>query len=130
MKEQLLEYRLKGYCCAQIVADYCLKKMGKENQDMVDAMAGLCFGSWQDKLCGTLSAAICMLYLSDPKEASERNVRDLTDWFESTFDSVECADILEGNPLNKIEKCPAIVEATLMELSDMLSLNDISESSL
>ena len=60
MNDEMLGYKLKGYCCSQIVADMALKRMGKENQDLVDAVAGLCFGLNDGRNCGALSAAMCM----------------------------------------------------------------------
>lgn len=120
MNQELLEYKLKGYCCSQIITHWGLKQMGKENPDMVQASAGLCFGMNQGKNCGILSAGMCILHLADPEAADLENCRDFYDWFEETFGSIECDDLLEGNPLNKVEKCPMMIEASMTKLAELL----------
>lgn len=119
----LIDYRLQGYCCSQIITEVGLKALEKENEDMVDASAALCFGLNQGKDCGALTAAMQILFLADPEEATQRTAQELFDWFEATYDSVECEDILEGDPLNKTEKCPFLVEATLNEMLDLLEID-------
>lgn len=120
MDEEMLEYRLKGYCCSQIMIDMGLKNMGTESQTMVNAAGGLCFGMNQGRNCGILTAAMMLLHLADPKEADLKHCRDFFDWFEGNFGSIDCEDLLEGNPLNKVEKCPMMIKASLTELSEML----------
>ncbi|MEG0156058.1 MAG: C-GCAxxG-C-C family protein [Anaerovoracaceae bacterium] len=120
MRQEILEYKLKGYCCSQMIMAIGLSRLGKENQEMVDASAGLCFGAWQGGTCGILTAANSILYLADPVEADGVAVRDLAEWFEDSFGSVTCKDILEDNPLNKVEKCPLLIDATLTWLGEQL----------
>lgn len=124
MNQELLEYKLKGYCCSQIVIDWGLGRMGKENPDMVQAMAGLCFGMNQGKNCGIVTAAMCLLHLADPNAADMENCRDFFEWFEDAFGSIECDDLLEGNPLNKAEKCPMMIEAAMTKLTELLEWDD------
>ncbi len=116
----LLDYKLKGYCCSQIVADVCLKKMGKENQDLVDACAGLCIGLSIEANCALVSSAVMMMTLKDPKEASEWAVRDFIDWFEEAYGTIECRDIIQGNQLLVFEKCPAMIEATISKIDELM----------
>ena len=97
-----------------------LRRLEKENEDLVSAMAGLCDGMWSGRVCGILSAAICLLYLADPKEASQNNVEELTEWFEDAFTFTDCEDLLEGNPLNKVEKCSMMLEATFQKIEELL----------
>lgn len=120
MNEDYLEYKLKGYCCSQIVTEITLKKLGKENPDMVKAMAGLCTGGNHGGDCGILSAANCMLYLVNPALADLELSRDLNEWFEGSFGSMSCEALLEGNPLNKVEKCPGMIMATMDKLAELL----------
>ncbi|MGI6721375.1 MAG: C-GCAxxG-C-C family protein [Anaerovoracaceae bacterium] len=120
MEEELLEYSLRGYCCSQIVIDMGLRKMGRENQDMVEAAAGLCFGLNQGQNCGIVTAAMMLIFLHDPQEARLSRARDFYEWFEGTFGSIECNELLEGNPINKAQKCPMMIEAAMTELGDIL----------
>ena len=120
MDQNIFELKLKGYCCSQIIMELGLKKLEKENQDLVDAMAGLCDGIWQGKTCGVLSAAICLLYLANPYEASKGFVEELNEWFEDAFSTTDCDNLLEGNPMNKVEKCPMLIEATFTKVCELL----------
>jgi len=120
MNQEIFELKLKGYCCSQIIMELGLQKLEKENEDLIAAMAGLCDGLYQGRICGILSAAICLLYLADPHEANKTNVQDLSDWFQDVFDAVDCVDLLAGNPLNKIEKCPMMLDATFTKVAELL----------
>jgi hypothetical protein len=120
MNEEILQYRLKGYCCSQIITEMGLKAMGKENPDYVKASAGLCFGLGRGKDCGIVSAALCLMYLKDPEAAHNGLTDDFVDWFESVFESINCGELLEGNLLNKVEKCPMMIEASFQKLTDLM----------
>lgn len=120
MNEDIFELKLKGYCCSQIIMELGLRKLEKENPDLIKAMAGLCNGLWQGKTCGILSAAICLLYLADPEEAARFNGSAFSEWFDDAFGSTECDLLMEGNPLNRAEKCPAMLEASFMKLCELL----------
>lgn len=124
MNEEILDLKLKGYCCSQMIMEMGLRRLGKENEDLVAAMAGLCDGMWSGRICGILSAGICLLYLVDPKEASRNNVEELTEWFEDAFEYTDCADLMDGNPLNKVEKCPMMLEATFQKIAELLEWDE------
>ena len=120
MNDDIFELRLKGYCCSQIIMELGLRKLGKENSDLIAAMAGLCNGLWMGKICGILSAAICLLYLADPEEADRYNVSAFSDWFEDSFGNTECDILMEGNPLNRVEKCPAMLDSSFLKVCELL----------
>lgn len=120
MKEKVFELKMKGYCCSQIVMQIGLEYIGKENEELVEAMAGLCEGVKCGKICGAVSAASCLIHLADGKEAGKGLVDDFIDWFEEAFGSLECAELLGNDPMAKIEKCPMFVESTLSKLEDLL----------
>ena len=82
---------------------------------------------WRDCAtgCGQAgSAEFCLLYLADPKEASMNNVEELTEWFEDAFEYTDCADLMDGNPLNKVEKCPMMLEATFQKIAELLEWDE------
>ncbi len=120
MNEEIFDLRLKGYCCSQIIMEMGLKRMDKENPDLIAAMAGLCNGFWVGKTCGIYSACLCLLYLADAEEASRFNAAAFSDWFEDGFGSTECDELLDNNPMNKIEKCPIMLEASFEKVSELL----------
>lgn len=120
MRQEIFELKLQGYCCSQILMELGLKTLEKENADLIAAMAGLCNGLWQGKVCGIYSAALCLLYLADPEAASRFNVVSFNDWFEDAFGSLECDLLMEANPMNKVEKCPMMLEASYLKICELL----------
>lgn len=121
IKDRMVELKLKGFCCSQIIMQMGLDHMEKENPDLIDAMAGLCVGLGSGKTCGALSSAVCLLYLADPQEAAMSAVQDLTDWFEDSFGSSECSELLGDDPASaRVNKCPMIVEATYQMVEELL----------
>lgn len=120
MEEEILDLRMKGYCCSQIIMILGLNHMGKKNDDLVQAMVGLCNGMWAEKLCGTLSAAVCLLCLENEEEAKKAHIRDLTEWFEAEFDSLDCSELMDGDQQNKVQRCPLIVERTFEKITELL----------
>lgn len=119
MNQDILELKLRGLCCSQIMMELGLRKLEKENPDLIAAMAALCNGFWQGKICGILSAALCLLYLADAETAGEHG-EVLRDWFEDSFESQDCDALLLDNPMNKVEKCPMMLNATFLKVCELL----------
>ena len=120
LEERIFDYRLKGYCCSQIIMAMALEDMGsEENPDLIAAMGGLCDGLQEGKLCGTLAAAVCALYTADPYEADMTLRSELTEWFDR-YGSYDCEEITGGNPLNKHSICPPMLAEVYERLTDML----------
>ena len=120
MKEEIFTLKMNGYCCSQIIMEIGLKKIGKENYELVEAAAGLCFGSKCGKLCGAVSAAICLMCLADPQAERKGLIQEYLDWFEEAFEVLDCEELLRDDPMAKVEKCPMIVESTLVKLDELL----------
>lgn len=119
MNQDILELKLRGLCCSQIMMELGLRKLEKENPDLIAAMAALCNGLWQGKTCGILSAALCLLYVADPEAAGDHG-EVLREWFEDSFESQDCDALLENNPMNKVEKCPMMLDATFLKVCELL----------
>ena len=120
MKEKIFTLKMQNYCCSQIVMAIGLEKLGIENPQLIEAMAGLCEGVKCGSICGTASAAVCLMYLADAKTAQEGLAEEYLDWFEDSFGAMDCRDILGDDPMAKLEKCPMMVEATLVKLEELL----------
>ncbi len=121
---RIMELKMKGYCCSQIIMQMGLEGLGLENEDLIKAMAGLCDGMHRGITCGTISAAVCLLYIID-KEQADRLSDEIWDWFDDSFGSTECDTLIQGNPLMKTQICGNLVENTYLKLVEMLEDNDI-----
>lgn len=120
MKEKIFTLRMNNYCCSQIVMEIGLEKLGIENPQLVSAMAGLCDGVKCGSICGTASAAVCLMYLADPKAAEQGLVQEYLDWFEESFGALDCHALLGADPMAKLEKCPMLLENTMYKLEELL----------
>lgn len=120
MREEIFMLKMNGYCCSQMVMKLGLDRLGIENMQLIDAMAGLCDGAKCGSICGAASAAACLMYLADAKAAEDGLVADYMDWFEESFGSLECSHLVGDDPGAKLEKCPVLVENTMYKLEELL----------
>lgn len=120
MKEKIFTMKMKNYCCSQMIMELGLEQLDMENPELVSAMAGLCEGVKCGSICGAASAAVCLMYLADPKAADSGLVQEFLDWFEDSFGALDCETLLAGDPMAKLEKCPMLVESTMMMLEELL----------
>ena len=109
INKRLLQSKLKGHCCSQTIVSLCMEDMGKEDEELVKAMAAFYNGMGKGKICGTLAAAIAVLYVSDYKAAMESNQEEYMDWFANRFGGYDCCEIIHGDPSKRMELCPKIV---------------------
>lgn len=119
MNEELLLLKLKGYCCSQIIMEMGLKRLKKDNPDMITAFEGLCGGVRIGKICGIVSAAVCLFFLASPEDAEDLSA-EFIDWFSDSFGYVDCEDLLEGDDQNKIDKCPVMVDASFEKITEQM----------
>ncbi len=102
-----------GYCCSQIMILLALEMQGRDNQELVRAVSGLCNGVGLGAgTCGALTGAACVLgmYAGKGRETESADNRlpvmlaDLSEWFAdqacSDFPGIRCEDIL-GGPARK-----------------------------
>lgn len=123
-EEQLRIFELsqQGFCCSQILLMMGLEARGEENPDLIRAMGGLCGGGgYSGKNCGAFTGGLCLLSMYVGRGTIEENevmfgnrmISQLVEWFEteigSQYGGVDCVQILEENPLNKIDRCPDLI---------------------
>lgn len=120
MNEEIFTLKMNGYCCSQMVMEMGLKRLDMENEQLVEAMAGLCDGAKCGSICGVVSAALCLMYIADGKEAESGLIEEYLGWFEESFGALDCRDLVGDDPMAKLEKCPMFVESTMVKLEEML----------
>ncbi len=125
LQTQIFELKMRGNCCSQIIMELALDDMELENKGLVRAMRGLCNGLQIGSICGTLSAASCLLFMMDPEKAQTGMNQELTDWFLQSFKSLDCRDLVGDDMMARLELCPVIMEKTyekILELMDMYQI--------
>ena len=125
MSKDIAYYASQGYCCSQIMVALGLNALGDQNPQLLDAVRGLCKGFFTGGVCGTLTGAACLLSMLDPRAAEEHLIPRLAEWFAMTFGEAyggqDCRSILDDNPMNKFERCPAIMAQTAEKCRELLS---------
>ena len=122
--DRMLELSGQGFYCAQILMILALESEEKEDPDLIRAMGGLNGGlGFSGRVCGALTGGCCFLsYFLGKGEAEEMEdpqaallIGKLAEWFEETtksrYGGCSCREILDGDPRNKIQRCPELVEA-------------------
>lgn len=131
--ERLLELSQEGFFCSQIILKLAMEEEGVENEGVIRAMSGLNGGlGFSGRLCGALTGGCCLLGYYAGKGSEEEvesgylneMIVELVEWFEETigtkYGGNECHCILEGNPMNKVTRCPHIVAAVYNKVMEML----------
>ncbi|HBR07672.1 MAG TPA: hypothetical protein DD735_02110 [Clostridiales bacterium] len=131
--DKILALSQQGFFCAQILAMLALECDGKENADFVRAMSGLNGGiGFSGDVCGCLTGGACVLaYFTGKGEAEELEdpegigmIQEFIRWFRegpgAEYGSVDCDGILEGNPANRMQRCPGIVGESFEKVMTLL----------
>jgi Putative redox-active protein (C_GCAxxG_C_C) len=126
---EILTLKQSGFCCSQIIVKLVLRQLGRDNPDLVRAMAGLCYGAGApDGTCGVLTAAACALSLGLgdselPAASLPSLLSELADWFkakaEESYGGTSCGEILEASPDKR--GCADLVAATSAKLRSLLA---------
>lgn len=133
---RMIELSQAGFYCSQILLILGLEAQGKDNPDLIRAMSGLNGGvGFCGKTCGALTGGACLIGLytgkgtAEEMEDSRENdmIRELVEWFEQTacagYTGIDCDNILENNPANRMTRCPQLVSDTLGKVEEILAAN-------
>ena len=114
------DLRIKGYCCSQLVAIIAgLEPLGGENDGLLRSLRGLCIGMYNKKTCGALTGGACALSLHLQDSSLAEACRELTEWFETRFESPDCKDLI-GDASGPTMLCMDIVKETCEKCLEML----------
>lgn len=145
LENAILTLSQKGFCCSQILALLILGAQGRENPDLVRALAGLCHGIGQSgDACGILTGGCCVLsYLVGPDAEDgvampEAKIvqEEFVDWFraacEEKWGSIHCADIIgEDNPEGPDKsRCRELLAQSWTRLLGILTMHNIAFAAL
>ena len=123
--ERLRTLLREGTCCSVALVQMGLERRGERNDQLLQAVSGLCGGVQGGLACGALTGAACMLNVLAPGRANEALVPELVEWFTETmgreFGGSDCADIVHGDPLQKRTRCPGLVEEVYRQAWRILS---------
>jgi C_GCAxxG_C_C family probable redox protein len=134
---RMMELSQQGFHCSQIMMIMALDAQGKANPDLIRAMSGLLGGvGFCGKICGTLTGGACLIGLYAGKGTAEEEadnrlylmMSELVEWFENEYRTkyggINCADILQDDPRNRMSRCPQMVMATMEKVREILAANN------
>ncbi len=138
---RMLELAGQGFHCSQILLSMGLDAQGKQNPDLIRAMAGLAGGvGFCGDICGALTGGACLLALytgrgtPDEEEDQRLNlmINELVEWFSQEFSEcyggIHCREILADDPRNQTSRCPQLVTKTYEKVKALLIENDFDLS--
>jgi hypothetical protein len=121
--KKLYRLRLDGKCCSSILVQMGLELRGGRNEQLVEAVSGLCNGIHSGLVCGCLTGAACMLTIFGGREAAPM-IKELVEWFEHAYGKryggIDCRDITKDDPYNRAVICPDLVTATYLQAKNIL----------
>jgi len=112
---------LSGRCCTQIMVQMALEDAGAENPQMVDAVGALCLGLSTGRTCGALTGGLLAMGLRSLAPVDGELYKELVEWFEDQNGTLDCDDILTGDPMARFTTCPGIVARTYEEAMELLA---------
>jgi hypothetical protein len=125
----------EGYCCSQIMVKLVLKSLGRDNADLVRAMAALCHGiGYSGGTCGVLTGGACALSLSlgtqeFADQALPSRLSELVDWFTTMatdcYGGIRCDQILAASPGKRA--CSALMVATLEKVLSLSQCDAVTD---
>ncbi|OPY64256.1 MAG: putative redox-active protein (C_GCAxxG_C_C) [Syntrophorhabdaceae bacterium PtaU1.Bin034] len=136
---RMLQLKMEGYCCSQIIMVIALEAQGKTNAELVRATGGLCFGAGMSgEVCGALSGGACLISLYGGKGSGEEKadlrlpsmMNELVEWFRegpaATYGGMRCDDILTRHPDKSA--CGPMVAATYAKAMEILAAQGLAPS--
>ena len=123
LSERIMELSRSRYYCAEILAILMLETIGEENEGLVKAMKGLNAGiGHSGGNCGCLSGGCCILTYFG--EAANPCVEKFVKWFSeelmTEYGSINCEDIIRGNPAKRVQICPLLIESAYTKCMELL----------
>ncbi len=135
-EERMRELAQEGYYCSQILMIMGLELQGKTNPDLIASMQGLAGGlGFSGELCGALSGGASLLGLyagkQNPQDGENPLLRfmieDLVKWFKQEygeeFGGIRCEELLAGNSMNQMTRCPLMVSGVFNQVKELLVEN-------
>ena len=133
-KSKVLDQRIavllsQKFHCSQILMQAGMDALRLDEPNLIKAMTGLAGGlGGCGRNCGALTGGVCMLSLfagrgTPDEEANpdlEVMISELLAWFEETYGSADCRDIIQGDRDNIPSTCPRLIYETCRKALELL----------
>ncbi len=120
LEDRVNALMLSGICCTSALVALALEDVGHDNPEFVAKVAVLCGGLWSGTTCGALTGGVLALsILQGDRPADHMTVGHYVDWFRAEFGSIECADLVEEDPMARAVRCPPIAVAAYLKAHEL-----------
>lgn len=127
--EKIIELLAQKFHCSQIMMKIGMDALELDEPSLVKAMTGLAGGlGGCGKNCGALTGGVAMISLfagrGTPEEEAapelEEMISQFLAWFEETYGSADCGDIIQGDKANIPAICPQLICAACRKALEIL----------
>lgn len=129
LDERIGELLSQKFHCSQIMMQMGMEALELEEPNLVKAMTGLAGGlGGCGKNCGALTGGVCMISLFAGRGTAEEEadpeleamISEFLVWFEESFGSADCGDIIQGDRANIPGTCPRLICAACQKALEIL----------
>lgn len=129
LEEKIAGLLAQKFHCSQIMMQVGLDAMDLEEPNLIKAMSGLAGGlGGCGRNCGALSGGVCTLSLFAGRGTAEEEadpdlaamVSEYLAWFEESYGSPDCGDIIQGDRSNIPLTCPKLICACARKALEIL----------
>lgn len=131
------EWFSSGYHCSQVMMMLNLALRQEDNEQLVCALGGLGGGIACGKDCGVVTGGACVLATYAPQlggtpkgndNSYKPMVAEFVHWFESTFGSTKCANLVAPQREARLAFCPGIMQQSFNKILALLAARGITHS--
>ncbi|MDL2294391.1 C-GCAxxG-C-C family protein [Ruminococcaceae bacterium OttesenSCG-928-D13] len=129
--EMVARYRAQGYHCSQTMMLVSMELRGIEDDFTIRALGALGGGMSDQRTCGALVGAVCALSSHYPRPEGEPEpagykppAKELVQWFQQEFGSIECRDLVEYDKAIIAQVCPGIMAKTFEKMQEILKKHE------
>lgn len=129
LDEKITALLSQKFHCSQIMMRMGMDALELNEPNLIKAMTGLAGGlGGCGKNCGALTGGVCVLSLfagrgtaeEEPDPDLEAMISELLTWFEETYGSADCGDIIQGDKANIPAICPQLICTTAQRALEIL----------
>lgn len=129
LDEKIAGLLSQKFHCSQIMMQIGMDALELDEPNLIKSMTGLAGGlGGCGRNCGALTGGVCMISLFAGRGMAEEEadpelegmISELLAWFEETYGSADCGDIIQGDKNNIPGTCPQLICAACRKALEIL----------
>lgn len=129
LDEKIAGLLSQKFHCSQIMMQIGMDALELDEPNLIKSMTGLAGGlGGCGRNCGALTGGVCMISLFAGRGMAEEEadpelegmISELLAWFEESYGSADCGDIIQGDKNNIPGTCPQLICAACRKVLEIL----------